>query len=683
MKRLWPERPFDGAQGRPEPAEGRRGAQSTDHTPSRLPKAVAILITLVFLAVLIRTAWISDDAAITLRTVLNVTHGFGLTFNIQERVATFTHPLWLGLLTVAYLFAGNAYAGTLALSIVTSIAAFWLAVTRAVSPAQAIAAAAALLFSRAFVDFSTSGLENPLSYLLLAAFVGLFPSQRISGARWLTGLWTRASLLYLTRPDDVIFVLPLLASASWRVRSAGTVLRAVLIGTLPAVAWTVFAFIYYGFPFPNTAYAKIATGIDSGELRAQGLLYLVDSLERDPLTLTVVGFAVALSILQGRADARALAAGLVLYLLYVVSIGGDFMAGRFLAVPLFGAVLLLARLASGSRALWIAAAAAFVVVGSMARPAPLWSNSTFGNQPGGPSGIVDERAFYFNDKSLVRARRATFRSPDWPTADRMRSRLNVMNTCGLMGTSGLEFGPLTYLLDECALADPLLARLPAVFNPEWRPGHFTRMVPAGYRESLEASGNAIVDPGLREYYERLRLITRAPNLFSWDRLKTIVAMNAGAYDSLVNRFYYRYNGSVSSLDELSTIRDAGTPSNAEGNRKLAGPLAIACPERARRRYLDVTLDSDDSYQLRFVNGGATVGILDVGPIPEYRRKPGLNAYTLDVPAEASKRGFDAILVTPVKGDGHYALGHLLLEGSPATDPLLYKRVAIRDGLVAQ
>jgi arabinofuranosyltransferase len=656
---------------------------SAAETPSGLPKALAVLITLVFVAVLIRTAWISDDAAITLRTVLNVTHGFGLTFNIQERVATFTHPLWLGFLSLAYLFAGNAYAGTLALSIVTSVAAFWLAVTRAASPVQGIAAAAALLFSRAFVDFATSGLENPLSYVLLAVFVALLLSERVSPARWLTGLWTLASLLYLTRPDDVLFVLPMLALASWRVRAVRTVLKAVLIGLLPAVLWTVFAIVYYGFPFPNTAYAKIATGIDGGELRAQGLLYLVDSLERDPLTLTVVAFAVALSLLQRRSEARALATGLVLYLLYVVSIGGDFMAGRFLAVPLFGAVLLLGRLAGGTRTLWIPAAVAFVVVGSMSRPAPLWSNSTFGNQPPGPNGIIDERAFYFSDKSLVRARRATFRSPDWPTADREPSRLNVMNTCGLMGTSGLELGPFTYLLDECALADPLLARLPAIFNPEWRPGHYTRMVPAGYRESLESSGNAIGDHGLREYYDRLRLITRSSDLLSWDRLRTIFAMNTGAYDSLINRFYYRYNGSVASLDELNTIRDAGTPSNAEGNRTLTRPLAISCPDRSRRRYLDVTLDSDDSYQMRFLNGGATVGILDLGPVPEYRRKPGLTAYTLDVPAEASRRGFDTILLTPVKGDGHYALGHLLLEGSPATDPLLYKRVAIRDGLVAQ
>jgi arabinofuranosyltransferase len=650
-------------------------------TPSGLLKALAALLTLIFVVVLVRTAWISDDAAITLRTVLNVTHGFGLTFNIQERVATFTHPLWLALLTGAYLFAGNVYSGTLALSIVTSAAVFWLALARSASPSQAIAAAIALLFSRAFVDFSTSGLENPLSCLLLAAFVGVFLATWSNRFRWLAALWGITSLLYLTRPDDVLFVLPLLGVACWRVRRPATILVATLAGLTPALAWTAFSLVYYGFPFPNTAYAKLAMGIDPGELRTQGFLYLVDSLDRDPLTLTVVAFAVLLAIWQRRIEAGAFAAGLVLYLFYVVSIGGDFMAGRFLSVPLFGAVLLFGWLVTAPRALWVAASLAFVAVGSAARPAPLWSDSTFGNQPGGPNGIVDERAFYFGDKSVVRARRATFRSPDWPAAERIPPRLRVLNTCGLMGTGGLEFGPFTYLLDECALADPLLARLPAIFNPDWRPGHYTRMVPAGYKESVETSSNVIEDARLREYYDRLLVITRSPRLFTRERLAAIAAMNTGRYDGLIERFYYRYNGSVARLEDVGHVRDAGTPSDAEGTRVLTVPLAIAVPDRPRRRYFDVTLDSDDSYQLRFIKGGATMGTMDLGPIPEYRRKPGLYAYTLDVPPSAAREGFDAILITPIRGEKPYVLGHLLLEGSGATDALLYKKVAVRDGLV--
>ena len=60
---------------------------------------VALLLCLIFLAVLLRTAWLSDDALITFRTVLNFTHGYGLTFNVAERVQAYTHPLWMLMLT--------------------------------------------------------------------------------------------------------------------------------------------------------------------------------------------------------------------------------------------------------------------------------------------------------------------------------------------------------------------------------------------------------------------------------------------------------------------------------------------------------------------------------------------------------------------------------------------------------
>ena len=46
-------------------------------------------------AVLVRCAWIGDDGYISLRVVLNLVEGRGLTWNVDERVQVFTHPLWL------------------------------------------------------------------------------------------------------------------------------------------------------------------------------------------------------------------------------------------------------------------------------------------------------------------------------------------------------------------------------------------------------------------------------------------------------------------------------------------------------------------------------------------------------------------------------------------------------------
>jgi arabinofuranosyltransferase len=653
-----------------------------NHPPSIVRRTLGALATVTFAVVLFRTAWISDDGAITLRTVLNVTHGFGLTFNIAERVQTYTHPLWMGLLTIGYLIVGNVYVTTFAAGMICSMVAFWLAVTRAVSPLQALAAVILLLFSEAFVDFSTSGLENPLFHLLIAAFVAVFLHTALPPGRRLTALFGLAALLYLTRPDAVLMVVPLLALAAWQVRHPATVLRSAAIGIVPAAAWTLFATVYYGFPFPNTAYAKLATGIDPAELRVQGLLYLLDSLDRDPITLSAIATAVVIAVFQRTAAARALAAGVVLYLAYVVLIGGDFMAGRFLAAPLFASVLLLTRLLSGPRMLWGPVTVALLIVGTTAAHIPLWSNSRYGDAAPKPSGIVDERAVYFRDRSLALAKRGTFRDPDWPSARKTAGTISVVNTCGLMGAAGIDFGPYIHLLDECALADPLLARLPAVFNPEWRTGHYRRMIPAGYVQSLESSTNQITDPELHRFYDDLRLVTRGTPLFSRDRLRAIVAMNASTDRRLINANYYRHAGSTTTLEQLAAVRQSGTAIDTDGNHVLTAALAVSIPPRRGRRYLDVTLDSDDRYVLTFLAGKRMVSTLELGPIPPHRRQPGLAPYTVDVPARAREAAFDTIVVTPMTGDNHYALGHLLLEGNPATDWELYRRVAARDSLIA-
>ena len=197
------------------------------------------MLCLVFLAVLLRTAWLSDDALITLRTVLNFTHGYGLTFNVAERVQTYTHPLWMLMLTGAYLVAGNR--GTTRRS-----ACRWVSpwsssgrhcAWRPPARGQVWIVAAVLLFSCAFVDYSTSGLENPLSNLLLVAFVALLfrsSEARVTSPPRLTGLWMVASLLYLARPDNVLLVAPALV---WLTAQAGSwklAARQTFTGLLPA-----------------------------------------------------------------------------------------------------------------------------------------------------------------------------------------------------------------------------------------------------------------------------------------------------------------------------------------------------------------------------------------------------------------------------------------------------------------
>ena len=120
-----------------------------------------ILLVSAFAIVTFRCAWVTDDAYITFRTVDNLIHGYGLTWDTAERVQTYTHPLWLLLFASVYFFTHEAFYSSIFLSLSVSIAGFSVFVFGLASNFRsALIGALLLTSSKAFVDYSTSGLEN-------------------------------------------------------------------------------------------------------------------------------------------------------------------------------------------------------------------------------------------------------------------------------------------------------------------------------------------------------------------------------------------------------------------------------------------------------------------------------------------------------------------------------------------
>ncbi len=63
---------------------------------------------------------------------------------------------------------------------------------------------------------------------------------------------------------------------------------------------------------------------------------------------------------------------------------------------------------------------------------------------------------------------------------------------------------------------------------KWLIGHFTRKIPIGYLETITNGENKLQDTYLREYYDKISLVTRG-NLFDFNRLVEIWNLNTGKY----------------------------------------------------------------------------------------------------------------------------------------------------------
>lgn len=483
------------------------------------------------LIILIRTAWISDDAAITIRTVLNFIHGNGPTFNIDERVQAYTHPLWFLLISASSLVFGNPFYATLILSIIISFLVFWLLISQATNFWAGMLAVGLLILSKAYIDFSTSGLENPLSHLLVITGV-FFGYRAIENSRFYDQIICSlsCSLLYLSRPDLVVlvgfFFLLILFHQSLK-----KTIQITAVFSLPILIWTTFSIIYYGFPFPNTAYAKLGTGISLMENIEQGGFYFLDSISRDPITLPAIGLGLVIGFRSSIISINCLALGCFFYLTYILIIGGDFMSGRFLTSPLLVSAIICSRsnvLVSQVKIFAMAAG----LLGLVNINANLLSGPSYNNQIISTNGIADERGYYFQQRGLLLSARGSFRYPEWNE----KEIKEVKVACGGIGYASISSGPSTHFIDECALADPLLARLPAQYNPKWRIGHFIRQIPTNYIGSIEKEANLLMDNKTKNYYNSIKIVTRGP-LVTRERIHELLRLNLGLIEKPDENLY--------------------------------------------------------------------------------------------------------------------------------------------------
>ena len=568
-------------------------------TSDRRSVIFAVVAYTVAIGMFVKNAWVAEDAHIVFRSVEQLFAGNGPVWNPHERVQAFTSPLWFGLVAFSRTVSSDLYLNVIVLS-----GALWLLTVRnlqRLAPNNVAFALGVLLCvsSIALHDYTSSGLENVLAYALATSLllqVVHLERDRTPGAghdvaRTLTCLCLMFGLIAVTRHDLVLLVLPTVAFAVWRQRhliTARSWLSLAAAACLPLASWTLFSLFYYGFPWPNTAYAKLNTGIDRADLVVQGLRYLQASLLREPVTPVVIAAAL-IACLRSRPAYRFVGAGMLLNLLYVVSVGGDFMLGRFLSYAYLVGVCVLIRqppclpgflLGLGQVSFMRVSPAAFtgaaVVLYSVLFPhTPVNSlASDYAHNKGaeGRFGVTSERDYY-PELALLNYWRHFGDDGGWPYLHRWAQHERAahgrysVHQHGAIGMRGYVAGPDTIIVDIYALADPLLARLPA--HPGSRIGHFGSSRPDGYMERLQAMVAARLDipdarhvrtdypaalrpwrrdvtveriesfsrmypiapPELNEFYTRLAIVTQS-DLWSTERLKTMLLFNLGAFDHL-------------------------------------------------------------------------------------------------------------------------------------------------------
>lgn len=497
----------------------------------------------VFLYAFYNTAWVSEDAYILFRSLEQLFSGNGPIWNPNERVQVFTSPLWYWVLAIPRVISEDQFLNIIIVSLGFFLATFFY-ITRLLQDRLKILIGSLLLCSsNAFVDYASGGLENVLGYFLLAYFLfhyhQLFTQSTTleTNKLQINKLAICYGLLIVTRHDLALLLLPPLlyifgvyysqfSKKQWAIY--------LLKASFLLVAWSIFSLIYYGSIFPNTAYAKLNTGIEKIALIGQGITYFKSNFQYDLLTLSTISIAIIWTLSSKSQHLKWLVCGIILNLIYILYVGGDFMRGRFFSYAFLISTLLLFITKPPSwfhlRSLYLLPISITVLVlyNVLYAHTPLNSPSNHSSS-NTASGVTDERGYYYESNSLrayLDHQRSslpqdTFPQHEWCDAGRefklMPAQIYVVHAIGMVGyCSGLQHT----IIDPLALTDPFLSRLP-IKDDSWRIGHFEREIPQEYLISIDRGKNHFKDEELSKLYNHVQLITTGDELFSEERLKAI------------------------------------------------------------------------------------------------------------------------------------------------------------------
>jgi arabinofuranosyltransferase len=459
-----------------------------------------------------KSAWISEDAFITLRYVSNLLNGYGPVFNPGEYVQGYTHPLWFIILTtISFVFPdpilNSIYLGlVLTFSTLLILGFTFFKISNKVLPALGLLVLTGFIFllSDSWISFQTSGLENSLTHFLIATILAVATLPKRIYPGWLVFLM---GTLCLNRPDLLILVFPSIVYIMWTNYHDKQQLYYIFLAFLPILAWIVFAWFTYGDIIPNSAHAKVGIYTTYQDSVAQGLKYIKDWMKYETLAAGSTIFAL-IYVLAKRKSVflSAFTFGVLMYGISIIWIGGGFMRGR-LFTPVFFSSITLCLLSAGIEMAKNENKFAWKSMLPLVLFGVLYWIQQIPSNPGATiskDGIVNERAYYPGYSLAYYTQNKTLKNPylDLSFADDLAS---FTENCGPVtihyrnpGTIGYLAGPEVHIIDMLGLTDSYIANLPNEYLVDKypRPGHPIKEIPTEYLIDQEDISNT---PGWKNY----------------------------------------------------------------------------------------------------------------------------------------------------------------------------------------
>lgn len=302
--------------------------------------------------------YLADDAFISFRYAQNLAEGHGVVWNTGEPVEGYTNFLWVLMLAPFEKLGWDTPGASQALGFAAAVAVWiigfaFLREWRADRPDDggttwAMAAYALILPScGAFTMWAFSGMETALFAALVLASTYLVvreDSWDNRGPPWSAILLL---LVALARFDGLVLFPVAAALKAWpvvRKRDRESLTRFCLwlaAFAIPYAAYYGWRSSYYGYPLPNTFYAKVDPDLSPVEQFERGIRYL-HQFVRDYAGVIVLPAAISLAVRRPLRHGVYVAAVIVVWTGYVVYVGGDFMVQSRFFVPIVPLLYVLA-----------------------------------------------------------------------------------------------------------------------------------------------------------------------------------------------------------------------------------------------------------------------------------------------------------------------------------------------------